>query len=118
MGQTEIGAVLAQLEEEGALDDARFARRYAEDKRALAGWGPDRIRRALAERGVAAEHVEAALAGEDRTALVERAIGLLSSRAAPPTDDAARSSALGFLARRGFPSEVAYEAVRRHGRAA
>ena len=45
-----------RLIEAGALDDERFARRYAEDKRELRGWGPERIREALAARGVAERH--------------------------------------------------------------
>ena len=39
----EIEEVIALLAEAGAIDDASFARRYADDKRLLAGWGPDRI---------------------------------------------------------------------------
>src|SRR5215218_5070893 len=59
-------AALDRLEAVGELDDARFARRYAEDKRELSGWGPDRIRTALQGRGVATEHIDAALASEDQ----------------------------------------------------
>lgn len=118
MGEVEIGAVVERLAAQGGLDDARFARQYSDDKRELAGWGPDRIRASLIERGVASEHVEAALEGEDQLAQIERATGLLTARSEPPTDDAERTSALAFLARRGFDSEVAYEAVRRHRRAA
>ena len=46
----EIEEVVALLAEAGAIDDASFARRYADDKRLLAGWGPDRIVRALEGR--------------------------------------------------------------------
>ena len=92
MGEGEIEEVIALLAEAGAIDDASFARRYAEDKRQLAGWGPDRIAKALAGRGVARGHVEAALGGDDEASQLERAIGL--------------------LVRRGYPLELAYEAVR------
>ena len=43
---------MERLLEAGALDDERFARRFAEDKRELRGWGPDRIAEALRARGV------------------------------------------------------------------
>ena len=43
VAEPEIEEVIALLIEAGAIDDAGFARRYAEDKRQLAGWGPDRI---------------------------------------------------------------------------
>jgi regulatory protein len=108
---------LERLLAEGVIDDARFARRYAEDKRALAGWGPSRIRDGLFSKGIATAEIDAAL-DEDEIAQIERATALLAARDAPPEDDAARQRALGFLARRGFSSEVAYEAVRRHRRAA
>ena len=45
--EAEVEEVIALLIEAGAIDDASFARRYAEDKRQLAGWGPDRISAAL-----------------------------------------------------------------------
>ena len=47
MEEAEVEEVIALLIEAGAIDDASFARRYAEDKRQLAGWGPDRISAAL-----------------------------------------------------------------------
>src|ERR671930_201335 len=57
----EVEATIERLTEAGELDDERFARRYAEDKRELRGWGPERIREALRSRGIAAAAVEAAL---------------------------------------------------------
>src|SRR5512144_1895549 len=106
----EIEEVIALLIEAGAVDDERFARRYAEDKRQLAGWGPDRITRALEGRGVPREHIEAALGGEDERAQLERATALLSDRGMHC--DSERERALGLLVRRGYPMELAYEAVR------
>src|SRR5690606_1915614 len=40
-----IDAALAVLARDGYLDDARFARQFAEDKRLLEEWGADRIER-------------------------------------------------------------------------
>ena len=117
----EIEEVIALLAEAGALDDRSFAHRYAEDKRQLAGWGPDRIRGALEERGVAAEHIESALAGEDEARQLERALTLLSDRGMACGSERDRERALGLLVRRGYPLELAYEAVRtaeREGREA
>jgi regulatory protein len=108
----EIEEVLALLAEAGAVDDASFACRYAADKRLLAGWGPDRIARTLEGRGVAREHVEAALGGEDETAQLERATAVLLDRGMSCATERDRERALGLLVRRGFPLELAYEAVR------
>jgi len=112
----EIEEVIALLAEAGAIDDAGFARRYAEDKRMLAGWGPDRIAQALEGRGVAGEHVQAALGGEDEGAQLQRATGLLVDRGMSCASERERERALGLLVRRGYPLELAYEAVRSNER--
>jgi regulatory protein len=110
--EAEIAEVIALLAEAGAIDDASFARRYAEDKRQLAGWGPDRIAKVLAGRGVDRAHIEAALGGEDESAQLERAIALLGDRGMPCGTERDRERALRLLVRRGYPLELAYEAVR------
>jgi len=112
VAEPDIEDVIAVLVEAGGLDDAGFARRYAEDKRNLAGWGPDRISRALEGRGVAREHVEAALGGEDDEAQLRRAVGLLGDRGLACETERERERALGLLVRRGYPLDLAYEAVR------
>jgi regulatory protein len=116
--EAEVDATLERLRTMGEIDDERFARRYAEDKRELAGWGAERIREALEARGVAREHVEAAVAGDDHGDQVARAVGLLARRATSLATDTERSRALAYLARRGYGYEIAYEAVRQAGRAA
>ena len=116
--QSETEGAIERLVEIGELDDARFARRFAEDKRELRGWGSDRIAEALEARGVGPREIAAALATEDEGAQVERAASLLVARGAPLGDEAARGRALAFLVRRGYGSEVAYEAVRRAEREA
>jgi regulatory protein len=116
--EAEIEEVIALLIEAGAIDDASFARRYAEDKRQLAGWGPDRISTALAGRGVADEHIDAALGVENEDAQLERAVTLLGARGVHCGSERERKRALGLLVRRGYSLELAYEAVRRMERLA
>lgn len=111
-GREEVESVVVRLVEAGALDDERFAREFAADKRELRGWGPDRIREALATRGLEPALIEAALAGDGHDDQLERAIGLLERRSEKPVDESSRARALGFLARRGYERELAYEAVR------
>lgn len=108
----EIEATIGRLMELGELDDERFARRYAEDKRELRGWGAERIREALASRGVAPALVEVALEADSHDAQVGRASDLLARGGQPLDADADRARALGYLTRRGYDYEVAYEAVR------
>src|SRR4051794_14916390 len=61
-----IETALDELAAAGMLDDARFAQRFAEDKRSLERWGSERIERELQRRGVDYELVAAALAGQGR----------------------------------------------------
>ena len=108
--------VIDHLVSTGVLDDTRYARQYAEDKRSLKRWGNDRIRAALIDRGISSHDAEEALAGgtEDE---IERAVEALTERGATLADALERQKALGMLARRGYEAEVAYEAIRRvrHG---
>jgi regulatory protein len=119
VGETELAEVMARLDEAELLDDEGFATQYAADKRELRGWGPDRIREALRQRGVAEDLVEKAVGEEDADAQVERAMELLAERELDCESDAERGKALQLLVRRGFPLEVGYAAVRsRESRAA
>jgi regulatory protein len=114
-----IDAAVAELHEQGYLDDARFAQRFAEDRRALDAWGADRIERKLRDAGVAAEHIQAALGTQTTDEERDAAIELLRRRlSAPPRDDRSRERALGLLVRRGYDLELAYDAVRAFERAA
>lgn len=110
--EEEVSATLQELLGSGAVDDERFAHAFSADKRDLAGWGPERIEAALAERGIAEALIERCVGGESHEALVERARALLHHRGELLEDDRTRARALGFLTRRGYGYEVAYEAIR------
>src|SRR5215213_5375592 len=56
-----IETVVAELREQGYLNDADYARRFAEDRRRLDEWGADRIERKLLALGVDRELVAAAI---------------------------------------------------------
>jgi regulatory protein len=112
----DVAATVDRLVEIGELDDARFARRYAEDKRELAGWGAERIRESLIARGVEPEHIEAAMAADEEPDQVVRAAALLARRASAVDSDRARARALGYLTRKGYTYEVAHEAIRAYER--
>jgi regulatory protein len=107
------GRAVAELRRQGYLHDARFARRFAEDRRALDGWGGDRIRARLAELGVPGELVDAAAAWAPEEELAA-AVDLLRRRLTrAPSDERERQRALGLLVRRGFELDLAYDAIRR-----
>jgi regulatory protein len=112
VGEDELADVLERLATAGALDDDRYARLFAEDKRELSGWGPDRIAEALRARGVGNGPIEAALAVESPQDARVRAVAVLRDGGADVGDDAGRGKALALLARRGFPLELSYDAIR------
>ena len=111
-GLDEIEVALRRLFEAEALDDERFARCFAEDKRELSGWGAERIRESLLARGVEGSTVEAVLAADSYGDQLERAREVLLRRGRPLEGNADRQRALEYLTRRGYDYEIAYEAVR------
>lgn len=111
-GET-AAAAIEELQGQGFIDDARFARLFAEDRRNLDGWGSERIIAALNESGIDEEAIAAALEGRGRDEELADAIALLDRKMAqPPEDDRERERALGLLVRRGYELELAYDAVR------
>jgi regulatory protein len=108
-----IDEAVADLGDQGYLDDARYALQFAEDRRTLDDWGTERIERKLRNAGVAADLVDAALAAQDASAELEAAVGLLRRRfREPPADDRERNRALGILVRKGYDLELAHDAIR------
>jgi regulatory protein len=111
-----VDAAVDELHRQRYLDDARFATRFAEDKRRLEGWGADRIERRLLTRGVDCELARDALAGCDRASELDAALALLRRRfPSPLTDSRAWRSAYGVLVRKGYDPELAADALRSYG---
>lgn len=118
VGPCAIDEAVAELSEAGFLNDERYAQRFTEDKRELERWGSERIARDLQRRGVPSDLIEAAIAGRSRDSELETAMLVLEGRLPPPGDDRERDRAWRLLVRRGYETEIAYEAVRRYERAA
>ncbi len=143
--ESEITAAIAELVEFSYVDDVRYARVFTQDKRRLEAWGNERIERALRERGVDRTVIEEALAEEasegvsaegvsaegtaaEGTAAygdfageheLGRAVDLLARRfPMGPLEPRDRDRAFGVLARKGYGSELAGDAVRAWARAA
>jgi len=110
-----VEAAVEDLRASGLLDDARFARRFAEDKRDLDLWGARRIATELGRRGVGDAEIAAVVDETGRDDELQTALTLLGRRMpGPPRDDRERDRAWRLLVRRGYEPELAYEAVRRH----
>jgi regulatory protein len=108
-----IDAAIEELERMQYLDDARFARRFAEDRRRLDAWGADRIERRLLALGIEPSLAAAAVSDADGHDELAAAVEVLRHRVRHvPRTDRERDRALGVLARRGYELELAYDAVR------
>ena len=108
-----IDAAIEELERMRYLDDARFARRFAEDRRRLDAWGADRIERRLVALGIEPALAAAAISDSDGHDELAAAVEVLRRRVRDvPRTDRERERALGVLARRGYELELAYDAVR------
>jgi regulatory protein len=111
--EREIEQVLEELLQFGYLDDARYARVFAEDKRNLEQWGNDRITRTLRERGVDREVISSALAALPAHDERGQALELITRRfPGGPSVPKDRDRAFGVLIRKGYDSEIAADAVR------
>lgn len=107
-----IEYALGELAEAGAVDDARFARLFTEDRRGIDQWGNERIARELRRRGVEAAVIEEATSGLTRDDELASAIELLRTKLPPADDDRGRAKAWRLLVRKGYEPELAYDAVR------
>jgi regulatory protein len=108
---------IAELMRQGYLDDARYAHRFAEDRRTIDAWGAERIERRLLAVGVEPALIAAALGDRGAAEELEAALAVLRRRfPRAPADDRDRDRALGLLVRKGYDLDLAYDAVRAHER--
>jgi SOS response regulatory protein OraA/RecX len=92
---------------------------FIADKRELEQWGNERIRRSLRGRGIDHDLIDGSLAEGPADSELERALVLLRRRfPSPPQDRRERDRALGVMARKGFDSELAVDALAAYGREA
>jgi regulatory protein len=118
VGEPAADAAVAELQRMGYVDDARYARVFAEDRRALDAWGSQRIERRLLALGVDREHIAAAIGERDGETELDAALELLRRRCREtPSNERERERALGMLVRKGYDLELAYDAVRAFERA-
>jgi len=98
-----VSRTLLRLAELKMIDDAGFARRFAEDRIAIGHKGKWRIRGELIKRGVAKEHIEDALASApDETEAAREVAQKYLSRNRRLEPDVLKRRLYALLARRGF----------------
>ena len=75
------GEVLESLVADGFVSDARYASAFAREKAQLDGWGPIKIRHALALKGISREVADAAMLEIDEPAADGRLERLMAAKA-------------------------------------
>ena len=108
--------VIARLQARGALDDTAYAHAYLTSRLASRGYGPQRLRQELQQRGIGRTLVEEAvqhdLAAEDVLAVARAQAAKRWPRLARETDLAKRRQKLwAFLRRRGFPAAIVQQVL-------
>lgn len=100
--------VMEGLVAQGFLDDERCAASYTRVHHAHKSWGPLKIRAGLRARGVPPSVIDAALAAIDDDAWQSSCTALARRRQREVRTH--RDRTLRWLASRGFPSSMAFEA--------
>jgi regulatory protein len=112
-----VDEAIAELTRQSYLDDARYAQRFAEDRRTIDAWGAERIERRLLAVGVDPGLIAVALGERDGAEELAAALAVLRRRfPRAPADDRDRDRALGILVRKGYDLDLAYDAVRAYER--
>lgn len=95
--------VLESLVADGYVDDLRYASAFARDKAQLDGWGPVKIRHALACKGISRETVHAALQEIDESVAEGRLQKLMAAKARTlEGDPQARLKLIKYALSRGY----------------
>jgi regulatory protein len=107
-----VTATIERLRELGLVNDADFARRFAEDRVSIGHRGRHRIRAELRRRGVERSEIEAAVAqAPDEAAAALAVAQKYRERNRGLEPPVLRRRLWGFLARRGFGPDIITRAL-------
>ena len=107
----EARSVLAQLQNDRFIDDARFAETFARDKLNLSGWGAYKIKMSLRAKGVSREIIEEVVTPMfEATDMAERLVEIMQRKMrtlkfSSPYD--AKAKLVRFAVSRGYDMELA-----------
>lgn len=113
----EARKVLARLQSERFIDDARYAEAFVRDKLNLSGWGAYKIKMSLRAKGVSREVIDEVVAPMlETTDMTERLEEIMQRKMrtlkyTSPYD--AKSKLIRFAASRGYDMEQAIECASR-----
>lgn len=111
----DASSVLSELQEQGFLDEERYARAFVKDKFMFNGWGRIKIAHQLRQKGIAPAVITQAMTSIDDDSYRTRLIELLRTKWRAVSDReprAAWAAMMRFAASRGFEAEIASECIR------
>jgi len=114
-----IAGAVERLSDLGYVDDARYAASFIVTVATTRLWGPHRVRRELAKRGVPRSVIDAEMAraeagGPSPEAEIDRAVEKAVRQRGFPTDRKGRDRLKAALHRRGYSGAEIVRAVRRY----
>lgn len=111
---SEIDDIVNHLQEEGYLDERRYARAFVSDKFRFAGWGRVKIAYELRLKGITESVADEALGVIDEEAYEKLAIAFLKSKlrtTKAPDSYTLRQKVVQSAARRGYEPTLAFRLV-------
>jgi len=108
-----IEAVMHKLRSEQLLDDRSFAEQWTESRMNSQKKGRNWVRYELQQKGIAKEHIEAAMRIVDRSAEYDNALQLGKKKWRQTSGDlrTRKHKTAAYLMRRGYPSDVVRKVV-------
>ena len=110
--------ILARLQDDGFVDDRRFARAYASDKVKFSRWGRRKLQVMLSRKRISSEDIAAAIEEIDEAVYEENLRHLLILKAASLTSDSeahtheGRVKLFRFAVSRGYEPEMCGRFIR------
>lgn len=111
---SDIESVLARLEDEGYLDESRYARAFVSDKFRFDHWGRVKITYHLRHKGISSAAITEALSEIDEEEYQENLRDFLQSRqrqTKAPTPAAARQKVVRAAVTRGYEAELVFNVL-------
>lgn len=102
--EADINSIIAYLTQHNYLSDERYARAYVRTKSRLSGWGPWKVRRALAAKGIDNETINTAMQEADAQRYEDNALSAAQRKARQLDlrDRTDRMRLYRFLSSRGY----------------
>ena len=104
--------IVASLVDDGYADDRRYSAAFAREKSSITGWGPVKIRMALAAKGISREIAEEALQEIDSERADAKLEKMLRSKWRSLCDDPqGRLKLIRFALGRGYGMDVIHKCI-------